>query len=63
MFFYGRFLIAISMRAPTMTIAIMIAITPAAIYMSVGGWAETGDGDGVGVVSETYVVVSADELK
>jgi hypothetical protein len=43
--FYGRFLTAISIRAPTMTIAIMIAITPAAIYMSVGGKVATVAGD------------------
>ena len=30
---YGRFLTAISIRAPTMAIAMIIAITPAAMYV------------------------------
>lgn len=60
--FYGRFLTAISIRAPTKATATIITITPTAKYMSVGGRAATGD-DGVGVAFETNVVVSAGEPK
>lgn len=61
--FYGRFLMDISIRAPTIAIAIMIPTTPRARYMSVCGAAVTGAGEGVGAASETYAVVSEDEPK
>jgi hypothetical protein len=57
--FYGRFLIAISIRAPTRAIATMIATTPAAMYISVGGKTVTGAGEGVGAASSTEKAVTA----
>ena len=41
-FFYGRFRIADSKIAPTMAMVMIIAATPATMYISVGGEAITG---------------------
>ena len=48
---YGRFLNISTIMAPTMAIATIIAATPAAMYISVGGKLATGYGDAVGDAS------------
>ena len=61
-FFYGLFLSNMASIAPTIAIAMIIAIVEIAKYISVGGRAETGRGDVVDAASHTYAKVSAEEL-
>jgi len=51
--YYGRFLTAISIRAPTIAIATIIAAAATAMYISVEGkgFAATGYGDAVGAAA------------
>ena len=57
--FYGRFLIAISIIAPTTAIAAIIATPTPMTYISVGGSAISGYGDAVGVAASTENAVIA----
>ena len=50
---YGRFLSTMIVIAKPMAIAIIIAITPAMMYISKGGRVVTGFGDGVGAAGST----------
>ncbi len=51
MCFYGRFLSNTIVMAKPMAIAIIIAITPATMYISKGGKVATGFGDAVGAAA------------
>jgi hypothetical protein len=50
---YGRFLIARSNTTPTRAIAMIMAITPPMMYVSVGGKTISWYADGVGAASPT----------
>lgn len=58
---YGRFLIAISIRAPTTAMAAIIAIPVPITYISVGGRVNCGCGVVVGAVGSTAKLVSEDD--
>ena len=61
MCFYGRFLTAINITAPTTAIAAIIAIAVPMKYISVGGNAAAESGVAVGAVIASEMCVSADE--
>jgi len=61
MIFYGLFLTAISIKAPTIATAIIIAMPVPMMYISVEGILISGYGEAVGVDSPIAMYVCADE--
>jgi hypothetical protein len=59
--FYGRLLIIVASIAPTIAIAMIIAIVEMAKYVSVGGCACAGFGDAVAAGSVAWKAVAADD--